>query len=61
MTNTITQPIITFFIGNGGFGGAGGASITSAFWTGVLDAFLEAGFQEMPRWSDSRPIVRCRV
>lgn len=27
-------------------------------WTGVLDAFLTAGFQEMPRWSENRPIVR---
>jgi GNAT superfamily N-acetyltransferase len=27
-------------------------------WTGLLRAFLEAGFIEMPRWSPSRPIVR---
>lgn len=27
-------------------------------WTGVLAAFLKAGFQEMPAWSESRPIVR---
>jgi len=27
-------------------------------WTGVLEAFLKAGFQERPRWSESRPIVR---
>ena len=28
-------------------------------WTGVLGAFLKAGFHEMPRWSENRPIVRC--
>jgi GNAT superfamily N-acetyltransferase len=28
-------------------------------WTGPLRAFLRAGFEEMPRWSESRPIVRC--
>lgn len=27
-------------------------------WTGLLPAFLKAGFQEMPRWSENRPIVR---
>ena len=27
-------------------------------WTGLLKAFLEAGFHEMPRWSPNRPIVR---
>jgi GNAT superfamily N-acetyltransferase len=27
-------------------------------WTGLLRTFLEAGFVEMPRWSQSRPIVR---
>jgi GNAT superfamily N-acetyltransferase len=27
-------------------------------WTGVLAAFLEAGFEEMPRWSPNRPILR---
>ncbi|HET8547000.1 MAG TPA: GNAT family N-acetyltransferase [Bryobacteraceae bacterium] len=27
-------------------------------WTGLLKGFLEAGFIEMPRWSESRPIVR---
>jgi len=27
-------------------------------WTGVLGAFLKAGFREMPRWSENRPIVR---
>lgn len=27
-------------------------------WTGLLRSFLAAGFVEMPRWSDSRPIVR---
>jgi GNAT superfamily N-acetyltransferase len=27
-------------------------------WTGTLAAFLKAGFREMPRWSQSRPIVR---
>jgi len=27
-------------------------------WTGALAAFLKAGFREMPRWSESRPIVR---
>jgi GNAT superfamily N-acetyltransferase len=30
-------------------------------WTGLLAAFLEAGFVEMPRWSPSRPIVRCAI
>ena len=30
-------------------------------WTGTLAAFLKAGFQEMPRWSESRPIVRCII
>jgi GNAT superfamily N-acetyltransferase len=29
--------------------------------TGLLSAFLKAGFHEMPRWSEARPIVRCRV
>jgi GNAT superfamily N-acetyltransferase len=37
-------------------------SMPDAFaWTGVLRAFLEAGFVEMPRWSPSRPIVRYRI
>jgi GNAT superfamily N-acetyltransferase len=27
-------------------------------WTGTIAAFLTAGFHEMPRWSESRPIVR---
>jgi GNAT superfamily N-acetyltransferase len=27
-------------------------------WTGLLSAFLKAGFHEMPRWSGNRPIVR---
>jgi GNAT superfamily N-acetyltransferase len=27
-------------------------------WTGVLQAFIKAGFYEMPRWSENRPIVR---
>lgn len=27
-------------------------------WTGALAAFLKAGFREIPRWSESRPIVR---
>jgi GNAT superfamily N-acetyltransferase len=27
-------------------------------WTGLLKAFLAAGFEEMPRWSENRPIVR---
>lgn len=27
-------------------------------WTGLLNAFLNAGFHEMPRWSANRPIVR---
>jgi len=36
------------------------AAVSPTFaWTGTLDAFLKAGFQEMPRWSASRPIVRC--
>ena len=30
-------------------------------WTGTLAAFLKAGFHEMPRWSESRPIVRCVI
>ena len=30
-------------------------------WTGALAAFLKAGFREMPRWSESRPIVRCVI
>jgi hypothetical protein len=30
-------------------------------WTGTLAAFLKAGFREMPRWSESRPIVRCVI
>ena len=30
-------------------------------WTGLLNAFLKAGFQEMPRWSESRPIVRYQI
>lgn len=32
-----------------------------ALWTGLLHAFLEAGFHEMPRWSPNRPIVRCEI
>jgi GNAT superfamily N-acetyltransferase len=28
-------------------------------WTGLLNAFLRAGFHEMPRWSANRPIMRC--
>jgi GNAT superfamily N-acetyltransferase len=36
------------------------AAVSPTFaWTGVLEAFLKAGFEEMPRWSESRPIVRC--
>jgi GNAT superfamily N-acetyltransferase len=27
-------------------------------WTGLLNAFLKAGFHEVPRWSENRPIVR---
>jgi GNAT superfamily N-acetyltransferase len=27
-------------------------------WTGTLSAFLKAGFREMPRWSEARPLVR---
>jgi GNAT superfamily N-acetyltransferase len=35
------------------------AEVSPTFaWTGVLDAFLKAGFREMPRWSQNRPIVR---
>jgi GNAT superfamily N-acetyltransferase len=30
-------------------------------WTGLLGAFLKAGFHEMPRWSESRPIVRYEI
>jgi GNAT superfamily N-acetyltransferase len=30
-------------------------------WTGLLSAFLKAGFQEMPRWSENRPIVRYTI
>lgn len=30
-------------------------------WTGLLKAFLEAGFHEMPRWSPNRPIVRYEI
>lgn len=30
-------------------------------WTGLLHAFLEAGFHEMPRWSGNRPIVRYEI
>jgi GNAT superfamily N-acetyltransferase len=30
-------------------------------WTGLLSAFLAAGFEEMPRWSESRPIVRYTI
>jgi hypothetical protein len=37
----------------------GTAAVSPTFaWTGVLGAFLKAGFEEMPRWSESRPIVR---
>lgn len=36
--------------------------IPDAFaWTGVLRAFLAAGFSECPRHSPTRPIVRCEV
>ena len=27
-------------------------------WTGLLNAFLKAGFHEVPRWSENRPLVR---
>jgi GNAT superfamily N-acetyltransferase len=37
---------------------AKGALPDAFAWTGTLSAFLKAGFQEMPRWSESRPIVR---
>lgn len=30
-------------------------------WTGLLSAFLKAGFHEMPRWSENRPIVRYEI
>lgn len=30
-------------------------------WTGVLGAFLKAGFRQMPRWSENRPIVRLEL
>jgi GNAT superfamily N-acetyltransferase len=30
-------------------------------WRGTLAAFLKAGFEEMPRWSESRPIVRYAI
>ena len=30
-------------------------------WTGLLDAFLAAGFKEIPRWSDSRPLLRYTI
>jgi GNAT superfamily N-acetyltransferase len=30
-------------------------------WTGLLNAFLKAGFREMPRWSENRPIVRYHI
>jgi GNAT superfamily N-acetyltransferase len=30
-------------------------------WTGTLPAFLKAGFHELPRWSENRPIVRIAV
>lgn len=37
------------------------AAVSPTFaWTGVLEAFLKAGFVEMPRWAESRPIVRYR-
>ncbi len=36
------------------------SALPDAFaWTGVLASFLEAGFEEMPRGSENRPIVRC--
>ena len=35
------------------------ADMPAAFaWTGLLDSYLRAGFKEMPRWSEARPIVR---
>jgi GNAT superfamily N-acetyltransferase len=58
-----------------GFAGAKGASVVEGYpmapkkgrmpdafvWTGLLSAFLKAGFHEMPRWSENRPIVRYEV
>jgi len=38
-----------------------GAMPDTFAWTGTLSAFLKAGFQEMPRWSESRPIVRYSI
>jgi GNAT superfamily N-acetyltransferase len=38
-----------------------GAMPDAFVWTGTLSAFLKAGFKEMPRWSESRPIVRYEV
>ncbi len=35
-----------------------GAMADAFAWNGTLSAFLKAGFREMPRWSESRPIVR---
>jgi GNAT superfamily N-acetyltransferase len=35
------------------------SSLPASFvWTGLLKAFLAAGFHEVPRWSPNRPIVR---
>ena len=30
-------------------------------WTGLLSAFLQAGFHEVPRWSENRPLVRFQL
>ncbi len=37
-------------------------SMPDAFvWTGLLNAFLKAGFREVPRWSENRPLVRFSI
>jgi hypothetical protein len=38
-----------------------GRSPDAFVWTGLLSAFLQAEFREMPRWSQARPIVRKTV
>lgn len=40
----------------------GGAKLPDAFvWTGILPAFVKAGFQEAARRSPKRPIMRKRI
>jgi GNAT superfamily N-acetyltransferase len=68
----ISVPLIRAAVG---LAARGGASIVEGYptvpsmdrtpdpflWTGVPSAFLEAGFVEVARRSEKRPIMRCRI